>query len=1109
MKSLLTKKIIVVSAVVLSIVVGAVILAFATGNTNLPTLEDPKGVFYERLDEQGNVIYKITNEELYEEVKKNDGIQQLLIMVDSLLLSEYLENVTDDEIANKILRLTYGTDDQDIIAEMEPEDVTKMQADFDRSMVLAGYKDNPEDYVRILVAREKYAVDSYREDVTAVEVATAFISKYFEDMSAIKIRFTSDDDAQDVLNKFNLANYNDDSLRKYIGFTYADETLLDNEDNIVEAYETVEVYYFDEDNNLVNLDDEIIYELGSNDIYTNEDDDTFRLDVAGNLIDATSVITVKKEHIFTTIETAMLYKELNTFYYTMSKTDNYDEDEDILVKDSSDNLVYTIKPNGDIFDTDDVDVTDTADLIFNKEYEDIEDVNVFTANNTIELSEQEILDHYIEMYNYVYGLYRDTLPLESTKQQLMALDNDFLDFNFDEVYEDQSALATYLFKTISALNDKTYSIEPQSVSSSTSTFYYMVYKLNEPDKVDLGDIVLDLIEETIVLPENIVTDITLPATSEYGATITWTSADKTVISNAGLVTPPDVATRVDMSYTIKVLGETRTGKIAVNVLPTGENSEVEEVNQTFPELKTLINDNDLYDQIVEDLVDTKVYGSSGTSNVTKKLVSLRNDSSLTIYDYYLALDYTQIDSTYEWDSNGDKRLVATLKLDADSEELTEISADELFEYALAKNPAIYTMYASQVEELVYSEFFTEIFGEQTNLKRNSSPRMEEMYEAIASAKQYYTYIKSLYEQYGMEYNFNTFSDYSYSQYGTKTELALLEHFVTRELQPYLINSILEEYNVVEQLLSTVEDNYENYFSLDVVQLLVFIDFDEDGKPDDYNDYVDALTPAELDTFNALIASLEIAIDDFDGDFDDLVKEYQEASREDETWGTFKQNGILLLTEDLNAQDSEDQNVTHSLTYSGEYGVKDSFADEFTEALIALYQEYQLEQNQSLSELLSDLVTTQFGLHLILVEKGDDFDQFSAKFTEEDTNGIEYSETAFNDSDKPTLAQMELYAQYRFYEMVYDMTNADLEEKYGIVVPKIPASVSEALDFYFDDVLSNFYVIGTVNISLAQLLESGNFVNNDYTTLTEEQLIANLEDVGNAYYEAILGRYLED
>lgn len=1109
MKSLLTKKIIVVSSVVLSIVIGAVILAFATGNTSLPTLEDPKGVFYERLDEQGNVIYTITNEELYEEIKKNDGIQQLLIMVDSLLLSEYLENVTNDEIASKIKRLTYGTDDEDLIAELDPENITKMEADFDRSMVLAGYKDNPEDYVRILVAREKYAVDKYREDVTDVEVATAFIARYFEDMSAIRIRFTSKADAEAVLNHFNLTNYNDESFKKYIGFTYSDETMFDNSDNIVEAYETVDAYFFDEDDNIVNLARQTVYELGSNDIYTDANDDTFRLDVAGNLIDSTSVITIPKEQLFQRIEEAMLYKELNTVYYTLSKTDPYDEGEDILVKDSNDNLVYTIKANGKIEDADQVDVSDTVDLIQNKQYEDIEDVDVFTSNNTIELSEQEILGYYIEMYNYVYGLYRDTLPLNATAQELTALNNDFLNFNFDEVYKDSNALATYIFKTISDLNDKVYSLEPQAVSSSTSTFYYMVYKLDEPEKLDLAEIVFDLIEETIVLPENVVTDIELPATSEYGATITWTSADTKVISNAGVVISPDVASKVDMNYTIKVLGETRTGKINLNILPTGEDSEVEEVNQTFPELKTLINDNTLYDQIIEDLVEAKVYGSNGSTNVTQKLKSLRQDANLTIYDYYLALDYSQIDQENEWDSKGDKSLVATLSLDAESEELTEISADDLFEYALSKNPGIYTMYASQVEELVNSEFYTEIFGTQTNLKRNSSVRMEEMYEAIASAKQYYTYIKSLYEQYGMQYNFDTFADYSYSQYGTKTELALLEHFVTRELQPYLINSILEEYDIVEELFDIVEENYENYFSLDVVQLLIFIDFDEDGRPDDYKEYIDSLTPAELTSFNSLLASLEIAIDEFDGDFSELVKEYQEASREDITWGVFKQNGFLLLTEDLNVQDEEEENVTHSLTYSGEYGIKDSFADEFTDALIALYQEYQLEQNQSLSELLSDLVKSEFGEHLILVSKGDDFEQFSAKFTEDDADGMTYSEAAFNDSDKPTLEQMELYATYRFYEMVYDMTNADIEEKYGIVVPKIPASVNEALDFYFDDVLSNFYVIGTVNISLAQSLANGNFVDNQYTNLTEEQLMANLADVGQAYYDAILGKYLED
>jgi hypothetical protein len=1108
MGNLFTKKIIVVASVVLTVVLGAVILAFATGNTHLPSLDDPKGIFYERLDENGKVIYSITNEELYEQIKSNNGLQQLLMNVDTLLLTEYLDAVSNEEIQNRIKKLKYGTDDFDKIAELDDETTARLEAEYERSMLLAGYSGKEDEYAMLLIAREKYALEKLIDKITETEVATEFIQKHFEDMQAIRIRFTSLEDAKAVLQKYNLTEFNGESLRKYVGFIYKDETMLDIEDEIVDAHIGVEVFFFDESGNILNLDDETIYTIGANDIYTDEDEATFRLDSEGNLIDNASTIIIQKEHLFERPEEAQTYYNENAQYFYMTKTDAYDMDEDIIINDSEGNLAFILKANGDLFDKEDVDVTDTSELEFNKEFKEIKDVTTFTSNNTIELSDVEVLNYYVEMYNYVYGLFRDLLPTDTTIEDLITLDNDYLKFNFDEETAISANLATYEFKTISMLNDKLYSLTPQSVTTGSSTYYYMVYKLDEPTKLNLGALVLDIVEDRIVLPENIVESIVLPTKGEYDATISWTSADRNTISNTGVVTTPSVPTKVDLSYTIKVLGETRTGKITVNILPEGENSSVEENTEEVATLKSLLNNDSLYNKLATKLAENKVYGSNGSTNITKELYELRDSLGFTIYDYYLALDYKQVNTAYETTNRGHKTLVATLDKTLTSEESVEITADDFFEYALLKNPAIYTLYASQNKELLYSEYFVETFGTQTNLKRNDSLKMDEMYDAIAYAKQYYTYIKSLYEQYGMNYPYNNFSDYAYSQYGTKTEFALLQYFVTRELQPYMINAVIEQYKVIEQVYEIVEDNYENYFSLDVIHLLIFIDFDEDGSPDKYNEYIDDLTPEKLDDYNTLLASLEIAINEFDGTFTELVTAYNKATREDTTWGVFKQNGILILTEDLNSTDSEDQNVKHSRTYSGEHGTKDVFAEEFTEALISLYKEYQLPQNKDLDSLVSDLVTTDFGLHIIEVEQGDEFDRLSAKFTTEDADGKNYSADIFNDSEKPTLKQLELYTLYKFYSMVYDLTDADIESKFDIEIPNIPASVNKAIEFYFDYLLSEFYVLGVVNVNLAELLVSGEFKADNYANLTNTQLMSKLDEVKTAYFEAILGKYFD-
>ncbi|MFA7076290.1 MAG: hypothetical protein WC152_06430, partial [Candidatus Izemoplasmatales bacterium] len=381
MNNSLAKKIIIIGSIVLVIAVGAIVLALTVGNKTIPSLGEPNEVFYERLDNEGNVIYTITNEEIYEYIKANNGIQQLLMLVDAELLKEYFENISETEISNKIKLLTYGTEDDDAIAEMDAENKQTMEDEFARSMLLAGYEGNENEYVSLLIAREKYSLKTLTEQITENEVATNFINSYFEDMKAINIRFTSKEDANAVLQKFHLVELYGSTLAQYKGYTYTYESLEDNEDNIVEAYTTVDVLYFDENDNLVDVNKEIIYTKGANDFYTDEDDASFSIDSLGNLINTNEVIVVKKENIFDTFSEAKAYKDANTFYYTMSKIDPYDEDEDILIKNSENEVVYTVKPDKKVFDASNTDVTNSHDLIFNKNYKLQKDVSTFTINN--------------------------------------------------------------------------------------------------------------------------------------------------------------------------------------------------------------------------------------------------------------------------------------------------------------------------------------------------------------------------------------------------------------------------------------------------------------------------------------------------------------------------------------------------------------------------------------------------------------------------------------------------------------------------------------------------------------------------------------------------------
>jgi len=1122
MKNVLTKRVIIIFSILLTVVVTSLIVALATGNTKIPQLTNPDEVFYERIDDNGKVIYSITNQEIFEELKSNDGVDQLLYLIDSHLLQAYLENVTDAQIEDKIKELKYGTSDDDLIAELEADVKETYEAAFEQSMTLSGYTGSEDEYARIIVAKEVYARFAADSNgvITENKVASEYVKNYFEDIKAIKIRFTSAQDATAVMQKFNLVSLGTTEIREYLGFVYNSESLKDTqtEPKIVEAYVTVTPYYTDASGNLRNTNDVIVYTKGTTEVYTNANGDEFTKDVNGNLIDEDDEIIVKVEHIFTTLQLAIDYKTANTHYYTVSKVNAFDTNERAQVKDG-DTVIYTIDNAGKIYNPENVDVTATTDLKVNKVYKSIKSMGTVTVNNSSALTNDEVLSAYVKMYNFVYGEYRTTIDEASTAEDLIALENDYLNHNFEDLSTTASSLAAYMFSTINLENEtlKPYTVTARSYSIANDTYFFMVYKLTQPAKTDLYEIMLDYIEETIVLPAQTVGNLNLITSGLYNSTITWTSNKTELINSKGEVTlPTTVDTLVKLTYKITLDGTTRTGVKTVTVLVSGTTTVVTTTPTTPVSIRVIMNDPSAYTALYNKLLD-KYIADTATDNVGALMADLRAEFGFAINDKFLGIDYKAIDAEFEYNTKGDKTVIATINgfpsylSDETTEEAFDVTADELLTSSLNRNAALYTLYAAQFKEILYSDYFVQIFGDQRNLVRNNSDKMEEIYASIRSQKMSYLSYKQLYEQYGISFDYEDFASYARYQYGTKSEMDLLEYLVKGVLQPFLIDEAIKAEDLVALMVDTVSDNYDNYFSLDVTHLIIYLDFDENGSPDDFNDYIASLDETELDAFETLKATLETKVleylDSASNTFDTLITAFKNASREDATWGEYKQAGLWLMTEELNIADEEDETVKHSLQYSGAYGVKDSYVQPYVDALIALYGEYQLEQNANLSQLYSPLVETQFGVHIILASKGDDFDQFSAEFEEAIPGDPEYSVGSENASGKPTLAQMELYAQYYMYSLVYDLDDTEIESKYGITVPNLPNSVVEALEFYFGDLLTEMYVVGTLNIQLATRLNDGSFSTNSYVTFTDAVLKADLSVIRNTYYTALFSKYV--
>ena len=821
-----------------------------------PDKTDNGQVFFETDD------FKITNEELFNSVKVNDGLNQLLTMVDSELLKSYLDKVTAQEIADKRILLTYNTDDEEVINDMEEDERNKYITNFEESMYLMGYTQESEyqDYIRLVIAREKYATEYMTSDASAEEtwhVGTKAIADYYDqaysnDIQSIKIKFESEKDALDVMKSYNLIS-KQGKLLLYTGTTPIDEV------------------------------------------------PSFALD----------------------------------------------------------------------------------------------------ETNTKELTEAELLEFFVKMYNDVYSGFRDEVAENSTFEELL-LEED-LSLNYEDLSSLNKNLAGFIFFTLGNLKDYKadsesdvyYTYKPVKYYAGRDTAYYMILNLSGQEKADLSN---------------------------------FDGTDEELIS---------------------IIGQ------------------------------------DLFDEFKQTIIDINLGGSNF---ISKRMADLRREHGFIINDPYLAIDYKAIDTDYVESETGHKSVIA-------SYDEVEITADELFDYAINRNLAMYIVHASQVKALMAAHFESVycigVENCETDYNKNESTKMLEHINAYDSMKTQFE--ESMYADY------YTFDDYLYLAYGVRNKDEMIyNYYVKSTLQPIYIFDLIKanNYDVLNDLLEMIQPYYDNYFSLDSTHLLIYVDRDENGNPDNYKDFYEELT--DKTTFDNLLTDLENSIRDYleveDNSFTTLVEEYKDAKRNDATWGEFKSAGIYILTEDLSSKSS----LTYATTIN-------QYEDSFVVRLQELYNEYKLEANLDLEFILDDeLLETSYGVHLIRVEKGDDFDMPSAKYEMAygEDNKPSFTVGVENELDQISFEQLRLYAMYRF--SVLSFGNIELEDLYGFTRPEIPSGVLDALKEFSGKFHDALYVVGYMNIGIINQLLDGNMNESmlDIYDGQEADLMKELQDISDIYYRQI-------
>lgn len=281
-----------------------------------------------------------------------------------------------------------------------------------------------------------------------------------------------------------------------------------------------------------------------------------------------------------------------------------------------------------------------------------------------------------------------------------------------------------------------------------------------------------------------------------------------------------------------------------------------------------------------------------------------------------------------------------------------------------------------------------------------------------------------------------------------------------------------------------------FFSLSASHALIFIDMDENDKPDDPSEYFDTLSVVKQDELKALVTELMQVVYDrattyssFSTGLTAIVDEFKTSGRIapdscivpplDQTpecrWAKYKSAGLNLMFESLSG-------ITNSTNTIGSTSKLD---DAFYDRAVSIYDEVKAEYYDVDSKFPSQYLDTRpadyasvlessFGWHLILATGGQTFT--SAKFGTAD-------DTKKKDTDEHFIYQHIEYKDKdgeKYYLDAYSIDQTisanqvriylnEVKTEYG--VQNLPTAVSSAISAYFAPVYTKY----TANFNQLNLL----------------------------------------
>lgn len=331
-------------------------------------------------------------------------------------------------------------------------------------------------------------------------------------------------------------------------------------------------------------------------------------------------------------------------------------------------------------------------------------------------------------------------------------------------------------------------------------------------------------------------------------------------------------------------------------------------------------------------------------------------------------------------------------------------------------------------------------------------------------------------------------------------------------------NVMSDYakKVINALL-TSGNPYNELFSIDIDHILINLDDNGDGNPDDPNTFLNDNKNVNPEEFQASVAALAQAIyteaawlvkkgnTTFEA-FQFIVKQYNKGealySIENKTWDDYKTYNFLLTAEQLASSGNITQNsVSNFVVPFADYvktiasQLEESKIDEDNGSVVIINngQAEIVEENAS-SITFDSLCATNYGFHLLVVNKIEDIDGLKDTSTKYNTHFFKISSGEDKENEEDDV--------YVTISTVNENeTKATAEQLYVYLTQK-ELSITSSLDDEITAVLGDIYddaieVYTGINFQTLVLID---------TLIAENQELASLINVERAYYVNVVTGY---